>query len=434
MFQFHDSELNADEMGDDMYRLIEKLYPICRSITGDGVRETLRIIGEYIPLELHEVPTGTNVFDWEVPKEWNIRNAYVKNARGEKVIDFRDSNLHVVSYSIPIHERMPFSELKKHLFVHPENDAWIPYRTSYYTRSWGFCLSSRQLAELADEEYEVLIDSSLDDGSLTYGEYFKRGRRQDEILLSCHVCHPSMCNDNLSGIALVTYLAKLLEEQTTEYSYRILLIPSTIGAITWLAANEAAIHQIRHGLVVSCVGDPGPFQYKRSRRGNAVIDDIAEYVLSTSGCDFSVTPFMPYGYDERQYCSPGFNLPVGRLTRSSNGEYAEYHSSADDLSLVSPLALNEAMQIYRRIIGVVELDRVYVNQNQNCEPQLGKRGLYNTVAGNINELELAMLWILNKSDGESSLLDIAQESGIGFEILVRASKKLFNHGLLLEKE
>ncbi len=314
----------------EMYRLIANLYPICRSITGDGVRKTLQILQQLIPLEIHEVPSGTPVFDWTVPKEWNVRDAYVKNARGEKVIDFHASNLHLLNYSTPLHQTMPLPQLKEHLFTLPEHPDWIPYRTSYYTENWGFCLSDTVLQTLEDGEYEVYIDTSLEDGHLTYGEYYLPGETDDEVLFSCHICHPSLCNDNLSGVALATFLAHHLKSLPRRYSYRFVFIPGTIGSITWLSLNRCRIPHIKHGLVVSGVGDAGAMTYKKSRQGNAEIDQIVTHVLQHSGQPYSIEEFSPYGYDERQYCSPGFNLPVGRLTRTPFGKYPEYHTSADN--------------------------------------------------------------------------------------------------------
>ncbi|MDH3378048.1 MAG: DUF4910 domain-containing protein, partial [Gammaproteobacteria bacterium] len=260
-------------VGQTMHELMSELYPLCRSITGEGVRKTLEILGRLLPLKIHEVPTGTRVFDWTVPKEWNIRDAYIKNARGERIVDFQKLNLHVVSYSSPVNRRIPLDELQKHLFSLPDHPDWIPYRTSYYNENWGFCVSERQRESLKDDTYEVCIDSSLEDGSLTYAEHFLQGELDDEILISCHICHPSLCNDNLSGVILSTHLAKYLSQQTIHrYSYRFLFIPGTIGSITWLARNENKLDLIRYGLVVTCVGDGGRFTYKKSRRGDTEID------------------------------------------------------------------------------------------------------------------------------------------------------------------
>ena len=304
------------EIGEELHRLVADLYPICRAITGEGVRETLRRIAEIIPLEQHEVPTGTQVFDWAVPQEWNIRDAYVKDRHGRRVIDFAASNLHVVGYSTPVDARMPLAELREHLFTIPEQPDWVPHRTSYYREAWGFCLSHNALLELEDEVYEVRIDSRLADGHLTYGEYFLPGEQEDEVLVSAHICHPSLANDNLSGIAVATLLARTLTELPHRLSYRFVFAPATIGAIVWLSRNLDVMPRVRHGLVVTGVGDRGRPTYKRSRRGDAEIDRAVEHVLRHSGADYEIEDFSPYGYDERQYCSPGFDLPVGCFMRT----------------------------------------------------------------------------------------------------------------------
>src|SRR5262245_39126018 len=309
------ARLDQESLGRQLYDCVADLYPICRSITGEGTRETLRRIQRLIPLTLHEVPSRTQVVDWTVPLEWNVRDAYVKTGGGERVIDFRRSNLHVLNYSVPFRGRLRLGELKPHLFTLPDAPEWIPYRTSYYSERWGFCLSQRQLDELEDVEYEVCVDASLEPGSLTYGEYYLRGQSTDEILISCHVCHPSLANDNLSGVAIAAHLGQVLGGASLRYSYRLLFIPGTIGSITWLSRNEAVVPRIQHGLVLACLGDRGPFTYKKSRRGDADIDRAALHVLTQLG-DHEVQPFSPYGYDERQFCSPGFNLPVGRLSRT----------------------------------------------------------------------------------------------------------------------
>jgi aminopeptidase-like protein len=419
-------------IGQKMHDLITELYPICRSITGDGVRKTLAILRRYIPLEIHEVPSDTAVFDWTVPKEWNIRDAYVKNSKGERIIDFMKSNLHVVSYSRPIREKMRLAELRKHLFSLPDHPEWIPYRTSYYQENWGFCVSHRQLQDLKDEEYEVCIDSSLTDGNLTYGEFFIRGASADEVLISCHVCHPSLCNDNLSGVALVTHLASHIAHISPRYSYRFLLIPGTIGSITWLARNDRQISRIRHGLVVTCVGDGGKFTYKKSRQGNAEIDRAVMHVLKHSGSEWIAQEFFPYGYDERQYCSPGFDLPVGCLMRSPHGTFPEYHTSADNLDFVRPEYLEKSLAMYRDVIDVLEHNVTYRNLNPKCEPQLGRRGLYQAIGGDSESArkQLAMLWVLNLSDGRHSLLDIAERAGYDFGAIKAIANTLLAHDLL----
>ena len=324
--------LDQDREGREAYGIMEALYPICRSITGDGVRQSLRLLERTIPLDVREVPSGTQVFDWVVPNEWNIRDGYIKNSAGERVVDFRHSNLHVLNYSVPVRRSMSLAELRPHLFTLPETPDWIPYRTSYFEETWGFCLSQHQLDQMKDEQYEVCIDSTLKPGHLTYGEYRIQGATDDEVLISTHICHPSLCNDNLSGVATAAVLASLLDGIDLRYSYRFIWAPGTIGAITWLATNEHVLPRIKHGLVISCVGDSGGFNYKRSRRGNAEIDRVVEHVLQSNGHDFELMDFTPYGYDERQYCSPGVNLPVGCFMRTPNGKYPQYHTSADDLT------------------------------------------------------------------------------------------------------
>ena len=427
-------EINLNNLSQEMYQFIAELYPICRSITGNGFRETMHLIENNIPLTIHEVPTGTQVFDWTVPKEWNIKDAYVKNSQGERVIDFNKSNLHVVNYSVPVNQKLYLKDLKEHLFTLPDYPDWIPYRTSYYKESWGFCLSHKQFLELKDEEYEVCIDSSLEEGYLTYGEYYLRGEKPDEVLISCHTCHPSLCNDNLSGIALVTFLAKYLSQISLSYSYRFIFIPGTIGSITWLSLNEAQVSKIKHGLVVTCVGDAGKSTYKKSRRGDAEVDKAVIHVLKHSGKEHEIMEFFPYGYDERQFCSPGFNLPVGCFMRTPHGRFPEYHTSADNLELVQPQYLADSFSKCFSVVNVLENNKKYLNQNPKCEPQLGKRGIYRAIGGQADGgvNELAMLWVLNLSDGNHTLLDIADRSGFGFDAIKKAAEVLLEHDLLKE--
>jgi aminopeptidase-like protein len=423
--------LDTEKTGAEMFRFMEELFPICRSITGDGIRETLRRVGERIPLELHEVPSGTEVFDWTVPKEWNIRDAYIEDPTGRRVVDLADSNLHVVSYSVPVDARMPLSELKEHIHTLPDQPALIPYRTSYYSEAWGFCMAHEKFQALEDGEYVVRIDSSLEAGSLTYGECYLPGETEAEVLISCHCCHPSLANDNLSGIALATHLAEHLEGFSLRHSYRFLFIPGTIGSITWLARNEQQVGLVEHGLVVTCVGDGGPPTYKRSRRGNAPIDRAAANVLMHSSRSRRIVDFSPYGYDERQYCSPGFDLAIGSLTRTPHGEYPEYHTSADDLGFVRPHFLADSLRLYLDVLDVLENDAPYRNLNPKTEPQLGKRGLYPSVgAQGVGSELMARLWVLNLSDGRHALLDIADRSGLPFRDIKEAARVLCDSGLL----
>ena len=419
----------APGRGLEIHGLMTELYPICRSITGNGFRRTLKIIGRHIPVEVREVPSGTRVFDWTVPKEWNIRDAYIKGPAGEKVVDFRESNLHVVSYSVPIRTALTLQELKGRLHTLPDHPDWVPYRTSYYEEDWGFCMSHRRFLGLAEGRYEVVIDSSLEDGSLTFGELFLKGGSDEEILISTHACHPSLANDNLSGVGLATMLARDLAAAPHRYSYRFLFIPGTIGAITWLSLNEGKVGKIKAGLVLTGVGDRGDLVYKRSRRGDSQVDRAAAHVLGHSGRPHRLLDFRPDGYDERQYGSPGFDLPVGRLSRTPCGEYPEYHTSADNLDFISIEALEASYGTARDILDVLENNGVYLNMNPKCEPQLGRRGLY-APAGADN---LALLWVLNLSNGGTDLLAIADKAGLPFSVVREAALRLVQAGLLTER-
>lgn len=420
--------------GEKLHRFAAELYPICRSITGNGIRETLARIGERIPLQVTEIPTGTEVFDWTVPREWNIRDAYIKNKEGRRVVDFQAHNLHVVNYSIPIHRTMPLDELREHLHTTPDRPNWIPYRTSYYKESWGFCLEQRRLDELADAEYEVCIDSTLEDGSMTYGECILPGESDEEVLISSHSCHPSLANDNLSGIAVSTSLAELLAGRERRYTYRFLFAPGTIGAIAWLKQNQEQAARIRHGLVLTGIGDAGAFHYKKSRRGDAEVDRAAAHVLRHCAAQpAELLEFSPYGYDERQYCSPGFNLPVGCMMRSVWGTYPEYHTSADNLDFISAAQLYESLRVCAALVDVLEGNRSYRSTMPFCEPQLGKRNLYRSSGGAAIGAEIhARLWVLNLSDGSHSLLDIAERSGMQFAAIREAATLLEEAGLLEE--
>jgi aminopeptidase-like protein len=415
-----------------MMALIEELFPICRSITGNGVRQTLEILRRFIPLEAHEVPSGIGVLDWTVPPEWNLRDAYILDPDGRRVVDFAANNLHIVQYSRPIDAMIPLGELRPHLHTLPDQPDWIPYRTSYYTENWGFCLTHRQLSSLADGPYRVVIDSDLGPGHLSYGELLIPGETDDTVLFSCHICHPSLANDNLSGIAVATMLACHLQTLRRRHSYRFLFIPGTIGSLTWLARNEDKVGRIVHGLVLSCLGDAGGMTYKQSRRGNAAIDRIVAHVLRNDEVPHRITPFVPYGYDERQYCSPGFDLPVGCLMRTPNGEYPEYHSSADNLSLLRPESLAHSLAVLRRIVAVIEGDAVCRSRNPKGEPQLGQRGLYETMGGQraASYDQMALLWVLNLADGHHSLLDMAERAGVPFATIRAAADALVAAELL----
>lgn len=415
-------------IGVEIHSLMAELFPVCRSITGDGVRKTLEILGRHIPLAIREVPSGTRVYDWTVPKEWNIRDAFIKNGQGERIVDFRRSNLHVVSYSLPVRTVLPLAELKKHLHTLPGQPDLVPYKTANYSEEWGFCLTHRQFLGLEEGDYEVVIDSTLEDGSLTYGESYLQGALEDEILVSVHACHPSLANDNLSGVGLATMLARHMGSVERRYSYRFLFIPGTIGAITWLCLNEGNVGKIKAGLVVAGAGDSGDITYQRSRRGNAEIDRAAAHVLGRAARPGRLLDFCPWGYDERQYGSPGFDLPVGRFSRTPFGEYPEYHTSGDDLGFVSAGSLADSFRQILAIFEVLERNRVFRNVNPKCEPQLGRRGLYATEA----EENMATLWVLNLSDGGHCLLDIVERSGLPFETVRAAAERLKQAGLLVE--
>jgi len=429
---FTSIESQISLIGKEMYQLIEELYPICRSITGNGVRETHKIIGKHVQIKTHEIPTGTNVFDWTIPKEWNIQDAYILDPKGKKIIDFKKSNLHVVNYSIPINTKISLKELKKHLHSLPKQPTVIPYLTTYYKEDWGFCISNEQLLKLDDGEYTVVINSSLENGNLTYSEYYLKGKKEEEIVITCYTCHPSMCNDNLSGVALVTLLAKYLSNIPLEYSYRFLFIPETIGAITWLSINKKNISQIKCGLVVTCVGDSGNLTYKRSRQGNSEIDIIVTNVLRNSGDQYTLLDFFPSGSDERQFCSPGVNLAVGSLMRTMYGNFKEYHTSADNLQFVNVESLADSFLKYLKILLILENNETYLTLNPNCEPQLGKRGLYQALGGQKTKdtAKQSIQWVLNLSDGSNSLLDISNKSQMEFNLIKHAADILTKNNLL----
>jgi aminopeptidase-like protein len=427
-------QFDTQPIGEQAYQLIAELFPICRSITGDGNRRTLRKLAEHIPLAIHEVPSGTEVFDWTVPKEWKIKDAYIRNSSGERIVDFQKCNLHVVSYSLPVTGRIPLEELKSHIISEPDHPDWVPYRTCYYDQKWAFCVSHNQLQALTDTDYDVCIDSSLEDGSLTYGELYLPGSSTREILISTHICHPSLANDNLSGIAIAMLLARAIKTRSRRYGYRFLFVPGNIGSIVWLARNEAHAENISHGLVLSNLGDSGNVVYKKSRRGNSEIDRAVANVLKHSGREHKIIDFSPYGYDERQYCSPGFNLPVGRFSRTPHGEYPQYHTSADNLDLVRPEYLADSYLKCLEIFELLESNRRYLNCNPKCEPRLGKRRLYSSVGGerNFPLQQLALLWVLNLSDGEHTLLDISETSGLAFPAIKAAADALAQTDLLME--
>lgn len=409
--------VDASRAGGTMMDLARRLFPICRSITGDGVRQTLDALGELVPLERHRVASGTRCFDWIVPPEWNVRDAYVKGPSGERVIDFRSNNLHLVSYSTPIRATMSLAELRPHLHSLPEQPDAIPYRTSYYTQTWGFCLTDRRLQTLSEGSYEVVIDATLGPGSLDYATA-ETGGDGDLVLLSSYVCHPSMANNELSGPVLLAHLYRALATiPGLHHRYRFLLNPETIGSILYLSLHGEELRRSLHsGYVITCAGDAGPYTYKRSRRGDAITDRAALHALrqTVDADDIRVLEFDPAsGSDERQYCSPGFDLPVGSFIRSIYGGYPEYHTSLDDLSFVSAEGFAGSLRALLRIIEVLELSGSYVRADPRCEPQLSRRGLYPTLGGSkVADAQVRrLMYLLNYSDGRHDLIDIADRLG-----------------------
>jgi aminopeptidase-like protein len=399
------------------------------------VRETLRLVGEVVPLEVTEVPSGTPIFDWTVPREWNLADAWIADASGRRIVDARASNLHVLGYSRPIRETLTGAELAEHLHSLPEHPDWIPYRTAYWADTWGFCVSERQRAEIRpDERYEVVIDATLEDGHLTYGEALLPGESDEEVMLTTYVCHPSVANDNVSGIALLAVLGGLLAARPLRRTHRLLFSPGTVGPLAWLSRNLEGLPRIHAGAVVACVGDSGPIRYKRSRRGDAPVDRAAAHVLRHTRPDALVEDFVPWGGDERQFCSPGFNLPVGAFTRTPHGLYPEYHSSADDLDLIGAGSLGDSLAALVAILDVLERDRTYVSRSPYGEPQLGRRGLYREISAGVpredEAFQRALMWVLNQADGTRSLLDTAERAELPFGLVADAADALLEAELL----
>lgn len=417
----------------DMYKLLETLFPICRSITGNGVRKTLKIINKHVPLEISECPSGKKCYDWAIPDEWNITSAWIKDESGRKIADFAKNNLYVLGYSEPVSGTFTLSELKKHIYTDPSRPNVIPYRTSYYEKRWGFCMSQKQLDSLEKGRYAVRIDSELKPGNLTLAETYIPGKTDKEIFFSCYVCHPSLANDSLSGVVLTVRLYEYLKSRkNNHYSYRFLFIPETIGAIVYLNKNEKRVKEKTYcGMVVTCVGDSGGFNYKRTKQGNHALDRISENILKHSGHEYKIHDFFLPGSDERQYSSPGFNLPAASLMRSFYG-LPNYHSSADDLQNVTSEALEETFNVYAKIVEGLEANFKYQNQNPYCEPFLSKYGLYETLGAKMdsNNYIKKILSILNFSDGQHSLIDIAEKTGFCVMDLIDIVKTLEEKSLL----
>ena len=416
-----------------MYDLAVRLFPICRSITGDGFRQSLDIIREQVPeMKVFEVPTGTQVFDWTVPKEWNIRGGWIRRMNGETVVDFCDSNLHVLGYSVPVHQKVSREELLEHVYTQPEQPDWIPYVTSYYKERWGFCMSERQKQQMTDEAYEVMIDSTLEDGSLTYGELIVPGETDEEVFFSTYLCHPSMANNELSGpclmAALINYVNSLPRRR---YTYRFVIVPETIGSITYLSRNLEAMQQhVKAGFVLSCVGDDRTYSMVSTKYEDTLADRVLENVLRFHAPDFIRYSFMKRASDERQYGSAGVGLPVCAFCRSKYHEYPEYHTSADDLSLISPEGLQGSYDVMVKVINALEHNRHY-RMTCPCEPQLGKRGLYPTISQKgTYEAFRAMQHFTAYADGRNDLIGISNLIGTPVDQLITIVAKLTEHQLL----
>ena len=426
-------------MKEELEKYFDRLWPLNRSLTGNGNRETLKILSEISEIKISEIPSGTECFDWKVPEEWNVNEARIMDSKGKKIIDFKDNNLHLLGYSESYSGKLSLTDLKKHLFSLPGQPDVIPYLTSYYKKRWGFCLSDRQLKELKDGTYEVLIDSEFDPlGSMTIGESQIKGNTDKEILLSTYICHPSMANNELSGPLVAAFINReLSRKKNLRYTYRTVYLPETIGSIYYLSVNGDYLKKnLNAGYVITCIGDGGKFTYKKSRRGDSLSDRAAMLVLREKGNEFNTEDFFPTGSDERQYCSPGFDLPVGSLMRTRYGKYKEYHTSADNKDFISFKAMEESVRMYIEILNVIENNYTYINQLPECEPQLGKRDLYPTIGSskNTEEAVSSIMWMLNLSDGKNDMISIAERSGLPFELLHESALRLEEKGLLKKSE
>jgi aminopeptidase-like protein len=427
------TQIDFDDCGPAMFQVLARLFPICRSITGDGVRQTLDILQQLVPLATHEVPSGDKVLDWVVPREWNIRDAYILDENGSRVLDFKQNNLHVVGYSVPVDTTVSLAELQEHLYSLEEMPDAIPYVTSYYKERWGFCLSHNQRGQLAEGTYRVVIDSELADGSLTYGELIIPGESAQEVFLSTYVCHPSMANNELSGPVVTAFLAKWIAGRPRRYTYRVVFVPETIGSITYLSRNlDQMKRQVVAGFNVTCVGDDRTFSYLPSRNGATLADRAALNVLRDTHPEFNQYSYLDRGSDERQYCSPGVDLPVASVMRSKYGEYPEYHTSLDDLDLVTPAGLYGGFAALRDCLELLESNRVY---QTTClgEPQLGRRSLYPTLSKINSHCEVnAMMDLLAYADGTRDLIEISDIIRVPARRLYPLIMTLAAEGLITE--
>lgn len=421
--------------GEEMHARARRLFPICRSITGQGVRDTLAILREELPnLRLHEVPSGTSALDWTVPPEWNIRSARLTGPDGETIVDFADNNLHVVGYSTPVDVDMDLDALQEHLHSLPDQPAAIPYVTSYYKERWGFCLAHEQRARLKPGRYRARIDSDLARGSLTYGELILPGESEDEVFISTYVCHPSLANNELSGPVVATQLAKWVAGlPDRRYTYRFVFVPETIGSIVYISRNlDALKRNVIAGFNVTCIGDDRCYSFLPSRYGNTRSDQVARHVLGHWAGDYKSYSFLQRGSDERQYCAPGVDLPIATIMRSKYGEYPEYHTSLDDLTLVTPTGLAGGFEALRRSLQAIEGDRVYLTRVLG-EPQMGPRGLYNSLGGkSADVVARTRIDILAYCDGSNGMIDIADILGQPFWELKPLFDDLIEHGLIDE--
>ena len=423
-------------VGQRMYDLAERMFPICRSITGNGLRKSLEIICEELPeIKITEVPTGTQVFDWTVPKEWNISGGWIRTKQGETIVDFNETNLHVVGYSVPVHKTVSREELLEHVYTIPEQPDWIPYVTSYYKERWGFCMTERQKQTLTDDEYEVMIDSTLEDGSLTYGELVLKGETEDEILITTYLCHPSMANDELSGPCVQTELVKYLKSlPKRRYTYRFVWNPETIGSIAYLSKNLETMQQhVKAGFVLSCVGDNRAYSMISSKYADTLADRVLENVLKFHDPAYRRFSFLERGSDERQYGSAGVDLPVCGFCRSKYQQFPEYHSSADNMDLISPEGLQGAYEVMVKVINALE-NNYHYQMLCKCEPQLGKRGLYPTISKKGSNYSVrTMQHLIAYADGRNDLIGISNILNTPVEELIPLKDKLMEHQLLAIK-